>query len=576
MKFHVTLSVLLVACFSAIAFGQQAKLEGTVSDEHGKAVSGVRVFVDGGQAATTDARGHFSIAFHTSITAGHPTRIHAANWKVFDPIFGECWTQSVASSREPLKVTIVSPSSTAAHLSRERLGAIVARYQKGLSAQSNTIEVLSRKVDELSSERAKYAFLKEYGDEYGVPLSTLKDSLDQWAEIKDAKDKLESVRQRAWKGDWDAVVALTDEPGAFDVELFKQRNRQRNQEEIEDGRREIAFYTNRGDALAKQNRFREALACYGLIVNLFDSRALSREDLLEEWGDTKIIIGNQKTTLAEKIGGAEGRQLLVEALADYRDAATLYPREQSPADWALVQYGTAITLMRLGEQSSAKESLKYLNEALAVITAVLEIRTRSHSESAWARTQTALGALLVDLGQRTEGAEGFKYLQNAVNAYKAALETRTREEVPEEWAATQNDLCAGLVSLGRHTTAAESLKYLNEAVTACRAAQEVTTRTAFPQEWAMTQNNLGVALMRIGERTTGPKRIEYLHDSIKVYETALEFRIRKDTPKEWGVTQLNLGRAYFLLQDWARSSEAYRNVLEIDADNSRLFKYWLT
>src|SRR6201989_1208509 len=95
---------IFIFCLPIITLGQQAKLEGQVLDDKGRPVSGTKIIAPGGQAAVTDNKGHFSIRFTTSIQPGQATRIEIikSNWVIYQPMFGECVTQSLARNYEPL------------------------------------------------------------------------------------------------------------------------------------------------------------------------------------------------------------------------------------------------------------------------------------------------------------------------------------------------------------------------------------------------------------------------------------------------------------------------------------------
>src|SRR5207247_7768825 len=100
---------LFIRCLSVTAFGQQAKLEGRVFDDKDKSVAAVRITAPGGQPAVTDNKGHFNISFPTSIQPGQATsiRVAKANWVVYQPMLGNCVTQSLERNYEPLRVSIV-------------------------------------------------------------------------------------------------------------------------------------------------------------------------------------------------------------------------------------------------------------------------------------------------------------------------------------------------------------------------------------------------------------------------------------------------------------------------------------
>lgn len=112
-----------ISCLSSVAYGQQAKLEGHVFDDRDRRIPTVQIGAPGGQAAETDSQGHFFIAFPASIKPGQATRIEVVkpNWVIYEPMFGNCVTQSSERNYEPLKVIIVLKGSPLA-LSPKRLG----------------------------------------------------------------------------------------------------------------------------------------------------------------------------------------------------------------------------------------------------------------------------------------------------------------------------------------------------------------------------------------------------------------------------------------------------------------------
>ena len=89
------------------------------------------------------------------------------------------------------------------------------------------------------------------------------------------------------------------------------------------------------------------------------------------------------------------------------------------------------------------EGLRRLNEAVEAYRQALTVYTRNDLPQDWAGTQNNLGLVLTDLGARQEGPEGLRRLNEAVEAYRLALTVITREHLPQQWAMTQDSL--GLV-----------------------------------------------------------------------------------------------------------------------------------
>lgn len=134
MKQRLTNLTLVMFGLAVTAPGQQAKLEGQVFDDRDRTVSGVRITAPGGQAATSDSKGHFSISFPASIRPGQATRDGVArpSWVIYQPMFGNCVTQSVERNYEPLRVVIIPKGSLLA-LSPKRLSQVIAQWAAKLA-----------------------------------------------------------------------------------------------------------------------------------------------------------------------------------------------------------------------------------------------------------------------------------------------------------------------------------------------------------------------------------------------------------------------------------------------------------
>jgi tetratricopeptide (TPR) repeat protein len=252
-------------------------------------------------------------------------------------------------------------------------------------------------------------------------------------------------------------------------------------------------------------------------------------------------LGNTLQTQGRRTGGSEGLRLLDEAIAAYRDALTVYTRDDMPTGWAITQNNLGNALQIQGERTDGDEGLRLLDEAAAAYRDALAVHTRNDLPSDWAMTQNNLGIVVQNQGERTAGDEGLRLLDEAIIVYGEVLTVYTRDDMPDGWAATQNNLGSALFARGERTDGAEGLRLLDEAVSAYRNALTVRTRNDMPAKWAMTQNNLGGALHAQGKRASGTNGLHILEEAVGAYRDALTVRTRDDMPADWAMTQENLG-----------------------------------
>ena len=112
------------------------------------------------------------------------------------------------------------------------------------------------------------------------------------------------------------------------------------------------------------------------------------------------------------------------------------------------------------------EGLRRLNEAVEAYRQALTVYTRDDLPQDWALTQNNLGTALWDLGERLGGPEGQGRLNEAVEAYRLALTVATRDDLPQYWARTQNGLGLALqiqVRLGGFPAGLEQVDRLAQA-----------------------------------------------------------------------------------------------------------------
>lgn len=232
------------------------------------------------------------------------------------------------------------------------------------------------------------------------------------------------------------------------------------------------------------------------------------------------------------------------AVAGYRQALLLAPRETRPADWAGLQNNLGNAYLTLAERSGDGTTLQ---QAIDAFHAALDVSQRATAPQDWAMTQNNLGIALVDLSYRETGRGA---LDAAVDAFRAALEVRTRAALPLEWATTQNNLGIALKVLGDRT---RDLALTRQAVAAFRLALEVNSRERTPLDWAMVQSNLGNALSVLGKAEPDSGALE---QAMAAYEAALSEYRQERTPLDWAMAETN--RAVTLRAIGARDGDINR------------------
>ena len=544
MKFTAFFSVLLILCFSPTVAGQEAKLEGYLFDDKDKPVPKVRIVAAGGQAAETDNIGHFTIRFPTSVHPGQATTIAVlkSNWVIFQPMFGNCVTQSSGRNYEPLRVMIVPRGSPLA-LSPKRLSQVIAKW----SAERVTLQV---EVGMLKQDLDQYAFLRQYAKEYGFTLERLHDAVEQWAKIKESDDKEERALKEYWQKHYQSAAQLAEESAQAADEELKQAHKKT----IEASRKIIRRYKLAGNSYFAQDKFREALTAYTEIRKRFDTKELPKQNFLTEIAEIGLLIGNAKVALGERVAGEEGPRLLKDALNEYQNIAASNSRQQLPLQWAATQNSLGVVLTRMGVRIGGTDSIKYLKDAIAAFRAALEIRTIEQFPQEWATTQNQLGIALSSLGERVGGTESINYLKDAITACRASLRVFNRAHSPHQWAASQNGLGLVLSSLGARVNAKESIQYFKDSVAAYHAALEVRTQT--PREKGLILNNLGGVLWNLGVRVSASESVQFLKDSIAAFRGSLEINTREQSPQDWAATQGNLSNVLSSLAERVNGDES--------------------
>ena len=279
-----------------------------------------------------------------------------------------------------------------------------------------------------------------------------------------------------------------------------------------------------------------------------------------------------------------------------KDALKVFPRHESPTEWAWIK--TMIAEARrdtntLSPRDNLQRVIKAASRALIVLDskeharlwvyaklvissayrqlardgstedgkkavdacqAALRVIPKEEYSADWARAQTALGNAYGSLWGDDAG------IAKAIPAYEASLTVLTEKDFPVDWATTQNNLGVTYIDI----TTGDRQANLNNAIKAFNAALRVRNKEAMPFEWATTMHNLGDAYAAYPSNTE-----ENLQTAIKSYKAALTIRSKADCPVDWAFTEYNLGNAYMNLSTGNRTENVkqaricYSNSLSI-------------
>lgn len=207
-----------------------------------------------------------------------------------------------------------------------------------------------------------------------------------------------------------------------------------------------------------------------------------------------------------------GVEPLAAAIQLYRHIATLWTREQSPDNWAMLKNDMAVSCRHLGLRLAQDGGEAWLARAVTACEAALEIYTRARAPEDWAMTQNSLGNALQNQAQlSTSGAEPL--LARAVTAFEGALEVFTKQAAPQHWGSIQNNLGDTLRNQAQYAQGADAAQLLARAVGAFEATLEICTRNAAPLQWAQTQENLAILF------TVHAGRVQAAHSDLARAET---------------------------------------------------------
>ncbi len=161
---------------------------------------------------------------------------------------------------------------------------------------------------------------------------------------------------------------------------------------------------------------------------------LSLQDDPSTWAALQFALGNALHQHAE----GDRKSELMQAIACYDAALTVYTREQAPANWVAVQQYRRSALSDLAELQEGGARLEMLKAIVVCCDDILTICTRETTPTNWAVAQYHKAEALYEIAEPLDGEEHITTLQEAISCYDAALTVYTRQQAAEAWATVQN------------------------------------------------------------------------------------------------------------------------------------------
>jgi tetratricopeptide (TPR) repeat protein len=177
------------------------------------------------------------------------------------------------------------------------------------------------------------------------------------------------------------------------------------------------------------------------------------------------------------------RQLIEEAISEWRQVLKLYHRVSSPRRWAIACLELAQCYAYRREANPAAN----LREALRLLDTAVEVLTAERYPEDFALAQSRRGNLLLDIGSDTA------HVEQSLLAFEATLKIYNRESYPYDWALVLSNMATAYLTRGGYT----EFDDLHRAVSTMEQTLSVRTIEAHPYEWAITQMNIGLALSRL-------------------------------------------------------------------------------
>jgi len=248
---------------------------------------------------------------------------------------------------------------------------------------------------------------------------------------------------------------------------------------------------------------------------------------------------------------------LVRAIATYKAARDLVPKDGQPQTWSAISSDLGWALETLGERQSDGADL---TEAVATLQEAIAAAPADAPAEVIAGTRLNLGNAISVLGQRQSDPA---LLQKAVAIYRQALVDLPRDGGSQAWALLQLNLGLALRVLGDRS--AETDLYA-QSITALEAAIDAIPRESDPLGWALAQNDYATALFALGERTHD---VGVLQRAADANALALEERTEDRVPLDWAMSMANVADVDIQLGNETGDADWLRKGIEAATEAKR-------
>ena len=193
-------------------------------------------------------------------------------------------------------------------------------------------------------------------------------------------------------------------------------------------------------ALTQQARQAVEAVNFPLAERLFNEASQRDEQAAQHLQQVAPVLFSSAAATKAANGDLQRVQLnFVKAQAYYRKALQSLPlSDRENRGRYLNSLGNS--LKEAGIRTKGADIEKFLSEAVAAYRDALTVYTKEQLPQDWAGTQNNLGNVLQEQGTRTGGEMGKVLIRQAINAYELALEVRTREALPVQWGQTTGNL----------------------------------------------------------------------------------------------------------------------------------------
>ncbi|MEZ6104436.1 MAG: hypothetical protein R3E01_36325 [Pirellulaceae bacterium] len=212
------------------------------------------------------------------------------------------------------------------------------------------------------------------------------------------------------------------------------------------------------------------------------------------------------------------------------EASHIFSREQSPEEWAMIEYTRGKAYLALALNGSPAE----LEKAELAFRNALEVFTPGHLDQQNDLVREHLASALLVQFQLDGSHEA---LAAALDDFKELDASLSRDSSPFLWAKNKVNFGSALTAQANGEPASAAKELLERARNCYNDALMVWPKKTAPMRWAEANVNLANVSSALGNITPGEPGIVYLRSAKEAYENAIT---RLDTNSE-AISRFNLG-----------------------------------